>query len=81
MMADSSLHIIQCPHCSIQISIQKNELNCCIFRCGQYKSTGEPINPHMPKDECDRLHNNDLIYGCSRPFRFDGNILSTCGYI
>ena len=26
------------------------------------------INPHLPKDECDRLVRENLIFGCGRPF-------------
>jgi hypothetical protein len=49
-------------------SIYIEELNCKIFRCGIYKNNFEQIDPHLNKEECDRLYNNGLIYGCSKPF-------------
>jgi len=48
--------------------IEVIELNCKIFRCGIYKNNFEQIDPHLNKEECDRLYNNGLIYGCSKPF-------------
>lgn len=44
-----------CPHCQRQVQIMPNELNCKIFRCGTFKHNGEMLNPHLPKEECDRL--------------------------
>jgi hypothetical protein len=59
--------IIQCPHCQDYIEIQ--ELNCCIFRHGIFKETGEQINPHENKNLCDYYFHNKLIYGCGKPFK------------
>lgn len=74
---------ISCPHCSIMIEVL--ELNCKIFRCGIYKSTGEQINPHLSKIECDNLVKNDEIYGCGKPFQIVDNtppfIVKKCDYI
>lgn len=61
--------VVECPHCSNYSTIMLNELNCCIFRHGVFKHNGEQINPHLSKEGCDELFNNDLIYGCGRPFR------------
>lgn len=72
---------IKCPHCNISIIIMKNEVNCKIFRCGQYKTTGEPIPPHSSKELCDKLRNAELIYGCANPFMFDGKQITICDYI
>jgi len=72
---------IRCPHCKISIIVSKTELNCKIFRCGQYKITGQPINPHLPKAACDKLAESDQINGCARPFRFDGYRLEICDYL
>jgi hypothetical protein len=72
---------IKCPHCAITIVILKNELNCKIFRCGQYKSTGEQIPPHTSKIICDKLRETCQIIGCAKPFTFDGNCLEICEYI
>jgi hypothetical protein len=45
--------IINCPHCKQLIIIE--QLNCRIFRCGIYKSSGEQINPHLNKINCDNV--------------------------
>ncbi len=26
------------------------------------------IDPHLPKEQCDLLVNNNVIYGCGKPF-------------
>ena len=61
--------IISCPHCNISIEII--ELNCRIFRCGILKTTYQQIDPHLPKDQCDKLFETGEIYGCGKPFRVD----------
>ena len=59
--------IIICPHCSNSIMIQ--QLNCKIFRHGIYKDSYKQINPHMKKENCDRLREQNKIYGCGKPFK------------
>ncbi len=59
--------IISCPYCNQSIEVV--ELNCRIFRCGIMKSNFTQIHPHLPKSECDRLFNEQLIYGCGKPFK------------
>ncbi len=74
---------IKCPHCNEYIIIE--QINCAIFRHGTLKSNLVQINPHMPKFECDKLKENNLIYGCGKPFRvvFENNewIGIECDYI
>jgi hypothetical protein len=74
---------VTCPHCDTYIEVL--ELNCQIFRCGILKSNLQQINPHLHKEECDRLANNNLIYGCGKPFRVDiiNNkfVSSICDYV
>ena len=76
---------INCPHCSDTILILKNELNCCIFRHGIYKSSYQQIDPHLNKPECDRLINQSLIYGCGKPFKIiiknNKYLTEKCDYI
>ena len=61
--------IVECPHCKSYIYILKNEINCKIFRHGVYKSNNKQINPHMKKEECDKLIKQNLIFGCGKPFK------------
>jgi hypothetical protein len=59
--------IVTCPHCNDLILIE--QLNCRIFRHGILKSNNTQINPHASKNDCDNYINNNLIYGCGKPFR------------
>ena len=77
--------IIQCPHCKEYIQILKKEFNCKIFRHGILKSNLKQINPHLKREDCDRLKNEDLIYGCGKPFQLielNGSYIAViCDYI
>jgi hypothetical protein len=56
--------LVRCPHCSDLIIINKKDFNCKIFRHGVYKNDNKQIDPHLNKDDCDRLLKEGLIYGC-----------------
>jgi hypothetical protein len=74
--------ILICPHCNEYVIIEK--INCGIFRHGIFKNNGNQIDPHSPKDDCDKYIKNDLIYGCGKPFKitFDNTfIIEICDYI
>ncbi len=66
---ESNILIFQCPHCELFTSVEKKDLNCKIFRHGNYKTNNQSINPHASKIECDELVLNDKIYGCGKPFK------------
>lgn len=75
--------LFQCPHCDDLIQVEKNQVNCRIFRHAVYKSSFDQINPHTNKQECDRLLQGDFVYGCAKPFILDtvSMTVSACGYI
>jgi hypothetical protein len=77
--------IVKCPNCNQYVYINIKELNCHIFRHGIYKHNFKQIDPHLNKNECDKLFNNKLIYGCGKPFKIinDNNIYKSiiCDYI
>ena len=83
-MSESSV-IIQCPHCNEYIMINRKDFNCKIFRHGIYIENCEQIDPHMNKEECDRLIVEKKIYGCSKPFKLierdESIIIEKCDYI
>ncbi len=74
-----------CPHCGDLVQISKKELNCRIFRHGALRATGEQINPHAAKSDCDSLASTGQIYGCGKPFRIvqKNNVetIESCSYI
>ena len=74
--------VVDCPHCKDSIIIYKNEINCRIFRHAVYKNSGQPVPPHLSKEECDRLFSTNEIYGCCKPFKLNENdVPEICGYI
>ena len=77
--------IKSCPHCKQLVMLPLLEFNCKIYRHGIYKTTLQQINPHMKKEECDRLALEGLIYGCGKPFTIEiienGYKISICDYI
>jgi len=76
-------NIIICPHCKDYIIITK--INCGIFRHGIFKQTGKQIHPHLDKITCEQLFDNNMIYGCGKPFKIitnNGVLVSiVCDYI
>ena len=65
----SNYIIIECPHCKNIVYIEKKDFNCHIFRHGVLKSTLKQIDPHLDKENCDKLKDANLIYGCGKPFK------------
>ena len=75
----------QCPHCNVYIMVEKKNINCSIFRHGNYIHNYEPINPHASEQECNQLFTSGKIYGCGKPFKLildhDNYVAEKCGYI
>ena len=77
--------IRKCPHCNMMVFLAKKEFNCKIYRHGVLKKNFKQIDPHLPKEDCDRLVRENLIIGCGKPFRVieeNGKIsIEKCDYI
>ncbi len=58
--------VVMCPHCGGAVEVL--EINCRVFRHAIYKITLQPIPPHATQVECQRLIDDDAIYGCGKPF-------------
>lgn len=75
--------IFECPHCNSYIYIEK--INCGIFRHGVFIKNNKQIDPHSSKKICDSYINDNLIYGCGKPFQIikirDKYKIIKCGYI
>jgi hypothetical protein len=74
------MSILNCPYSDCNIAIEIIEINCAIFRCGIHKN-GTQIDPHLVKEECDKLKQEDKIWGCGRPFKLINGSLIKCEYI
>ena len=77
----NNTYLFNCPHCGSMIQVEKNQIRCTIFRHGYYKETNQQIPPHGSKQLCDQLFSQGKIYGCGKPFRFDGKKVQKCDYI
>lgn len=72
-------NLIHCPHCGLSSYI--DAINCKIFRHAVYKNNFQFIPPHAPEQVCRELVEKDQVYGCAKPFWFDGYELRVCGWI
>jgi hypothetical protein len=63
------------------VEIKHADIACTIFRHGIYKHTGKQLSPHLCKKACDALATRKLIWGCGKPFKFDGTSVAVCDYI
>lgn len=71
---EGGLLIFKCPYddCFINIVVQRQEINCGIFRCAQQ------LSPHASKEDCEAHKGKG--YGCCRGIQFKDNIFKQCGY-
>tara|TARA_Y100000816_G_C26031728_1_gene540106 strand:- start:633 stop:923 length:291 start_codon:yes stop_codon:yes gene_type:complete len=74
-------YIIECPHCDELCAVHKNDIRCTVFRHAVYKKDFSFVYPHATKEQCDSWVYNDEVYGCGKPFIFDGKSINKCGYI
>jgi hypothetical protein len=85
-----------CPHCNLIVAVEKNQVNCHIFRHGNFIIMrdqvgraiiyGDSIPPHSSKQVCEELVERGLIVGCGKPIQmytnFDGEYyVRICEYI
>ena len=65
--------LFKCPHCEHYFIMNINELNCRIIRHAVYKNNFRQVNPHLSKQQCDLLVQDDLVYGCCKPVKITQN--------
>jgi len=74
-----------CPHCKDYFIVNKKDINCAIFRHAVFKKNFHPINPHETKEKCQELVDNNLVFGCAKPFKLilnnDKYEAEICDYI
>jgi len=81
VIIDGNFLIFSCPYCREYIIVNKNEINCTIFRHGVFKNNFSQLPPHSSKTLCDSVFLNNEIYGCGKPFKIKNNNIEKCNYI
>jgi hypothetical protein len=41
----------------------------------------QTINPHAPKEFCEKMVAENKIWGCGKPFKYDGKNAVICDYL
>lgn len=72
---DGGYYMVLCPHCGDLFMVEKDQINCTIFRHG-YLPNGKPLGPHASAAECEKA-----VDGCGKPLTFDGKNVKKCKYI
>jgi hypothetical protein len=84
VLTEDNVYVLSCPWCQGTIEVQRDQLNCRIFRHAVLKDNLEPINPHTPEKICMDLIERDIVFGCGKPFRIVGDSslhVEICDYI
>lgn len=69
---EDGFYLFPCPHCGGSVQVAKSQINCKIFRHAVFKTNLKYIPPHSTKEVCDDLFTSGAVYGCAKPFLFDG---------
>ena len=78
---DNDIYYFPCPHCTLLCQVKRSEISCNIFRHAVFKQSMKHVPPHSSKEDCERWWSQGLVYGCAKPFKFDGKQVKTCDYI
>ena len=70
-----------CPWCAGTIEVRPQDIKCQIFRHAYYKHNGQQIPPHTPKGQCELLIQRGSVWGCAKPFTFDGKTVAKSDYL
>lgn len=78
---ETEIYYFECPHCGLLCEVPVVEIRCTIFRHAIFKDGMRYADPHAPKAQCEKWVADGLVYGCGKPFRFDGRTVEVCDYI
>ena len=76
-----NIFYFECPHCKLMCQVPKDEIRCTIFRHANFKRDMSFVPPHASKEQCESWLKNNEVYGCAKPFKFNGTTVEICGYI
>ena len=69
-----------CPWCEMMTSVHNTEIRCTIFRHANFKDFSF-VPPHASEDVCKSWLKDGIVWGCTKPFIFDGKTVKKCDYI
>ncbi|MGZ7067614.1 MAG: hypothetical protein ACXVHT_04890 [Methanobacterium sp.] len=91
------LPYLLCPHCDGVIHIEQINCGIFrhgTYNLNAYGDVNNPsidknlspllglqMPPHASKELCEKVYNNGQIYGCGKPFRYDGKKIEKCDYV
>ena len=78
---ETKIYYFPCPHCDMLCQVPENEIRCTIFRHAVFKDGMKFVPPHASKEECQKWLEKDIVWGCAKPFKFDGIKVEKCDYI
>ncbi len=78
---DEDIFYFECPHCNTLCQVPRSEIRCTIFRHAVYKDGMRFVPPHASKETCETWLKEGKVWGCAKPFKFDGNKVEKCDYI
>ena len=78
---DENTFYFECPHCNLLCQVPRENIRCTIFRHAVYKENMAFVNPHASAVQCAKWVREGLVWGCTKPFRFDGKTVTICDYI
>ena len=58
---DDGMFLFACPHCSLAIVVNPQDIACQQFVHAVAKDTGQGVNPHASLEECTRLLQLDAV--------------------
>lgn len=79
--SDQDIFYFECPHCKMLCQVPRSEIRCTIFRHAVYKDQMKFVPPHASKETCEAWLKEGKVWGCAKPFKFDGNKVEKCDYI
>jgi len=79
--ANTDTFYFSCPHCDLICQVPRCEIRCTIFRHAVFKDSMRFVPPHASKETCEQWLREDRVWGCAKPFQFDGHQVIACGYI
>lgn len=78
------MYYFECPHCHAMCQVHHDDIRCTIFRHAVWKAGNDRhrfVPSHASQEECERWVREDAVWGCTKPFRFDGKRVEICDYL